>query len=98
LRGWQTHRRWSPDVTVEQIKERTTRPVTEKVCAEPALDAGKRSGGPRSQLTEPLEPDGPWKNLNKSAFDCRGRPQLVKMGGIPSLERFQAQSIWEISN
>ncbi|QDT73229.1 hypothetical protein I41_24180 [Lacipirellula limnantheis] len=37
------------------------------------------------------------ENLNKSAFDCCERPQIVKMGGILRLERFQAQSIWEIS-
>lgn len=56
-RGWQSRRRRSHDVTVEQIKERTTRPVTEKVCADPAFDAGKRSGWPLSQLTAPPEPD-----------------------------------------
>jgi len=37
------------------------------------------------------------ENLNKSAPDCRGGTQRVKMGGIPSLERFQAQAIWEMS-
>jgi hypothetical protein len=37
------------------------------------------------------------ENLKKIRSDCRGETQLVKMGGIPSLERFQAQSIWEMS-
>ena len=37
------------------------------------------------------------ENLNKSALDCRGGTQRVKMGGISSSERFQAQAIWEMS-
>ena len=84
-------------MTVEQIKERTTRPVAEKVCAEPALAAGKRSGGPPSQLTEPPEPEGPWKTLTKPHAIAAGGTQLIKMGGLPRLERFQAQSVWEMS-
>ena len=83
-------------MTVERIKERTTRPVTEKVCAEPTLAAGKRSGGPHSQLTEPLEPDGPWK-ISTNPLAIAAGVQRVKMGDIPSLERFQAQSVWEMS-
>ncbi len=45
----------------------------------------------------PFDFPDPFDFPKKSAHDCRGYPQLVEMGGIPSSELFQAQPIWEMS-
>ena len=62
----------------------------------------RRVGTANRALTEAsveqLEPDGPWKiSKNSLAISAGGWTQRVKMGDIPSLERFQAQVIWEVS-
>lgn len=66
----------------------------EKVCAEPAIDAGKRSG-----WLPGLDFGRVWSRKSGKKFRKldTGGGRDVKMGTNPSLARFQAQPIWEMS-
>ena len=66
----------------------------EKVCAEPAIDAGKRSGWLPGLDFGRVRSRKTGKKL-PHARHRGGRD--VKMGTNPSLERSQAQPIWEMS-
>ena len=67
----------------------------EKVCAEPEIDAGKRSGWlPNLDFGRVRSR----KTGKKLPHDRHWGGREVKMGTNPSLERFQGQPIWEMSD
>ena len=71
--------------------------LTEQVCADPSWSLENAPVGPLHGSQRGLIAIEDWENVKKSRTILpRGTP-LVKIGDIPSLERFQAQSKWEIS-
>jgi hypothetical protein len=84
-------------VTRERIKEWKTWFLTEKVCADPEIDAEKRSGGPRFQVFDRAQAGPESENRKRFAALDTGGGHDVKLRGIASLDRFLAQPKWEMS-
>ena len=69
-----------------------------KVFTHPAFHAGKGPDGRRPWQGKPPELGYGRKKTGISPRARHGDPQLVRMGSVESLEQFQAQSRWEISD
>ena len=81
-------------MTRERIKEENTRFPMGKVCAEPEIDAGKRSGWHPGLVFSQVRSR---KIGQKLPLDCQRGRREVKKGSIASLERLTAQPKWEMS-